>query len=259
MIRLIDSHCHLTYPELLGQIEAVLRRAEEVGVRQCLTVAQDLDDAQAALTLAENQPRIRVVAGIHPHLSAKAPAGWETALSQILAHVKVCAVGETGLDYHYDFSDRESQQRVFRHQLELAEKTGKPVVIHCREAHDDTMRILGDFPRLAGVVFHCFSGTRAMAREIFACGYSISLTGVVTFKNAAEMRSVAGEAPPDRLLIETDAPYLSPEPLRKVRPNEPALMVHTAECIARERGQSLEEFAFQTTQNTQCFFSLTEE
>jgi TatD DNase family protein len=257
--QLIDSHCHLTSPGLREQVEAVLDRAAAAGVTRCITVAQDLADAAAALPLATNHPAVRVAAGVHPHEAARAAPGWEAELLQILRDGRVCAVGETGLDYHYEFSDRPSQRRVFRRHLELATEIGKPVVIHCREALPDVTAALAEFPRLTGVVFHCYSGTRAQARAFYDRGYWISLTGVVTFRNAEELRRVARDAPADRLMIETDAPWLSPEPVRRRRPNEPALLVHTAECIARQRGLSLEELAALTTDNARRFFSLAVE
>lgn len=256
MALLIDSHCHLTSPGLCEQVGAVLERATAAGVGGCVTVGQDLADCRQALKLAAEYPGVRVAAGVHPHLAAKVPDGWDAELRQLLRDDHVRAVGETGLDYHYDFSDRPSQMRVFRRQLEIAVEVGKPVVIHCREADRDALGALTEFPALAGVVFHCYSGTRALARQLFDRGYLISLTGVVTFKNAGELRLVARDAPADRLMVETDAPYLSPEPVRKVHPNEPALLVHTAACVARERGISLDELAALTTANTRRFFGL---
>jgi len=259
MLELIDSHCHLTSGGLREQVDAVLERAAAAGVAECITVAQDLDDATQTLALAAAHPRVHVVAGVHPHVAAKTPGDWTERLRTIAARDDVRAVGETGLDYHYDFSDRPSQMRVFRGQLEIAAAIGKPVVIHCREAQGDVMAVLAEYPKLAGVVFHCFSGTQGEAREILDRGYHVSLTGVVTFRNAGLLRQVARSIPDDRLMLETDAPYLSPEPVRKVRPNEPALLVHTAACVAKERGMTLEELAAMTTANARRFFGLVRE
>lgn len=256
MIEFTDSHCHLTSPGLREQVGEVLNRAVAAGVTRYITVAQNLEDAAAALALAEQYPVVGVAAGVHPHEAAKAPPDWEARLRALLLDERVRAVGETGLDYYYDFSDRTSQRRVFRGHLELAAEIGRPVVIHCREAMPEVMSALAEFPKLPGVVFHCYSGTRAQARSLFDRGYWISLTGVVTFRNADELRMVAREAPADRLMIETDAPWLSPEPMRKQRPNEPALLVHTAECIARQRGISSAEIAALTTENARRFFAL---
>lgn len=256
---LIDSHCHLTFDGLREQVGPVIERAAAAGVIGCITVAQDLADAERALALSAEYPSVHVAAGIHPHEAGKVANGWDDALCEIARRKEVLAVGETGLDYHYDFSDRASQMRVFRRQLEIAVEVAKPVVIHCRQAHGDALAVLADYPRLTDVVFHCFSGTRAEAREIVERGYYTSLTGVVTFKKSDELRLVARMLPADRLLIETDAPYLSPEPVRRVRPNEPALLVHTAACVARQRGMPLSDFGALTTANTRRFFGLPAE
>jgi len=255
-MRLIDSHCHLTFGGLREQVEAVLQRAADAGVAEVVTVATDLDDAVAALALSEQHPSVHVAAGIHPHEAAKVTGDWDERLLDIVRRGNVYAVGEIGLDYHYDFSDRQSQIRVFRRQLEIATGVGKPVVVHCREAHPDVLTHLRDFPGLRGVVFHCFSGSVVEAEELWERGYWISLTGVVTFKRSAELRQVAKEAPADRLMIETDAPFLSPEPVRNQRPNEPALLVHTAACVARQLGMELTVLAALLTANTRRFFSL---
>jgi len=256
MAGLIDSHCHLTYDELSSQIDAVLDRAQAAGVSEFITIATDLADAKRAFALAAKYPSVHVVCGIHPHQASKAADGWDRALAEQARRPDVHAVGEMGLDYHYDFSDRASQHRVFRRQLEIAVDAKKPVVIHCREAHDDTLRTLADFSGLAGVVFHCFTGTMREARDILDRGYWLSLTGVVTFKRSDELREVAKILPADRLMVETDSPYLSPEPVRNVRPNEPAHVVHTAACIAKARGITLEELTNLAGSNTRRFFSL---
>ncbi len=259
MAHLIDSHCHLTSEPLSSQIEAVLARAEAAGVGEFITVAEDLDDARQAIALAGRFRSIRVAAGVHPHRAAQAPAGWDDELRRTVGAPEVRAIGETGLDHHYNFSDRSSQQRVFRRHLELAEELDKPVVIHSREAQADVLAALDEHPRLRGVVFHCFSGTRAEAEQILQRGYWLSLTGVVTFKRSDELRAVARTMPMDRLMVETDAPFLSPEPVRNVRLNEPAFMVHTARCVAEQRGMGWDEFVARTAENTRRFFSLEPE
>jgi TatD DNase family protein len=199
---------------------------------------------------------VHVACGIHPHQAGEAREGCDSALHSFARRDDVYAVGEMGLDYHYDFADRPTQARIFRSQLEIATDVQKPIVIHCREAHDDVMATLTDFPKLARVVFHCFTGTLGEAREILDRGYWLSLTGVVTFKRSDELRKVAMLLPEDQLMIETDSPYLSPEPLRSVRPNEPAHLIHTAACIAKARDISIERLAELTTANTRRFFSL---
>lgn len=258
MVGFIDSHCHLTYGGLLDRIDEVLANAAKAGVSEMVTIAEHLDDARRCLELSDRYRNIHVAAGIHPHNAAKVAPGWDAEMLEIAKRDDVYAVGEMGLDYHYDFSDRDSQHRVFRRQMEIAIEAAKPVVIHCREAHQDTMRMLGEYPDLAGVVFHCFSGTLAEAREILDAGYWPSFTGVVSFNRSDELRAVVRETPDGRLMLETDAPYLSPEPVRKVRPNEPALMVHTAACVARERNMEMGDLAALTARNTRRFFRLPE-
>lgn len=256
MPHLIDSHCHLTYEGLHERIEEVVRNARAAGVGEMVTIATDINDAARALQLSRRFDNIHVVAGIHPHQAGKADRGWENMLREIATRDEVFAVGETGLDYHYDFADRETQQKVFCGQLDIATAKQMPVVIHCREAHRDLLDILGEFPDVPRVVFHCFTGTTSEAKEILDAGYWISLTGVVTFKRSEELRDVARLIPSDRLMIETDAPYLSPEPVRSVRPNEPAFVRHTAECIARSRNMTFDELAAVTHSNTRRFFDL---
>lgn len=237
-------------------MDEVMRNARIAGVGELVTIATDLNDAASALRLARKFNNIHVVAGIHPHQAGKTERGWENALREIVTQNDVRAVGETGLDYHYDFSDRETQQAVFCGQLDIATARQMPVVIHCREAHRDVLDILGEFPDVPRVVFHCFTGTLVEAKEILDAGYWISLTGVVTFKRSDELRDVARLIPIDRLMVETDSPYLSPEPVRSVRPNEPAFVRHTAECIAKARGITFDELSSVTHANTRRFFNL---
>jgi TatD DNase family protein len=256
MTGFIDSHCHLTYEGLGDRIDEVMNNASSAGVSEFVSIATDLEDAKRAFALAQDYKSIHVVCGIHPHNAAKTAEGWDAELTKLAWRSDVYGIGEMGLDYHYDFSDRATQSHVFRRQLEIAAAAEKPVVIHCREAHDDTLRILHESPKPPRVVFHCFTGTIAEARSILDHGHWISLTGVVTFKKSDELREVARLIPEDRIMIETDSPYLSPEPIRSKRPNEPAHMIHTAECIARVRGLSLDEFAGLTVANTRRFFNL---
>lgn len=253
---LIDSHCHLTFDGLREQVDAVLQRAADAGVVEYVTIATDLADAERALRLASDRPGVHVAVGIHPHEAGKVLPGWDEALHEIVLRNDVVAVGEMGLDYHYDFADRAEQARVFRRQLELAATVNKPVVIHCREAQGDALSILAESDSPRDVVFHCFTGTIPEAKEILDRGYWISLTGVVTFKKSGELREIARIIPAERLMVETDAPYLSPEPVRGVRPNEPAHVVHTAARIAQEREMSLSDLSALTVENTRRFFDL---
>lgn len=256
MTYLIDSHCHLTYDVLASQIGDVIARANSQSVKEFVTIATDLADAERALKLSAAHPSIHVVSGIHPHEAGKVASLWDEALYVIAQRDDVFAVGEMGLDYHYDFSDRAMQHSVFRRQLDIAAQVQKPVVIHCREAHADTLAALKEFPAVRRVVFHCFTGTVNEAREILDRGYWISLTGVVTFKRSDELREVAKLLPDDRFMVETDSPYLSPEPVRSTRPNEPSFLIHTARKLAEVRGMSLADFSNLATSNTRNFFGL---
>lgn len=252
----IDSHCHLTYDALAGQLEDVLNRATAAGVTDCVSIATDLDDAERVLALSARHANIHSVAGIHPHEAGKVPDDWKDRLSAVVARDDVFAVGEMGLDYHYDFADRGDQKRVFEAQLELAAQVKKSIVIHCREAQADALEILAAAAPTSPVVFHCFTGTLAEAEQLITAGYWISLTGVVTFRKSEELREVARRIPADRLMVETDAPYLSPEPVRNKRPNEPAHVGHTARCIAAARGEDVEAFATRVRENTIRFYGL---
>ena len=255
---LVDSHCHLTFDDLHGDIEGVMERAAAAGVTKMVTIATNANDARRALSLSERFDNVHVACGVHPHEAGRAAHGWDAELTALVRREDVLAVGEMGLDYHYDFSDRPSQLRVFRRQLEIAAEVRRPVIIHCREAHGDTLAALRDARPSVDVVFHCFTGSEEEAREILEAGYWISLTGVVTFRKSEGLRAVARQIPPERLMIETDSPYLSPEPMRSVRPNEPAHLVHTARCIAEVRGMTFDQLAELTTANAQRFFAMPE-
>ena len=256
-IELIDSHCHLTFDGLSDQVEAVLARARQVGVMRVLTIGTDVADARAAIALARQHDGVFTAVGVHPHEAGKAADADLEALDGMLADPAIVAAGEMGLDYHYDFSDRPSQQRIFAAQLEPARRHDLPVIIHCREAYPDTMRILESASMVdRPVVFHCFTGTAEEARDVLERGWWLSFTGIVTFKNAAELQAIARTYPADKLMVETDAPYLSPAPVRHVRPNEPAFVRHTAEFLAELRGEPFDEFAKRSVANTERFFRL---
>jgi TatD DNase family protein len=260
---LIDSHCHLTYPGLVENLPAVLDRARAAGVRRFVTVGTHPADHAGALAVATAHDAVFAALGVHPHHAAEAPPDFAADLERALtSHSKVVAVGECGLDYHYDFSPRPRQQEVFRAQLELARRRRLPIILHVREAHADALAIMRDFitptggqPGLSFVV-HCFTGTPAECRAWLDLGGHIGITGIVTYKNAADVRTAAQMVPLERLLLETDAPYLSPEPVRKIKINEPAHLVHTARFVATLRGVPLERLAEQTTQNVIRLFGL---
>jgi len=265
---LIDTHCHLTFDGLAPQLEAVLDRARQAGVTRMITVAVTPADARAALVLMDSRPAIFLAAGIHPHEAAKVSPEDLTALAD-LHHgrwssdevaERLVAVGEIGLDFHYDFASPEQQETLFRFQLELACETHRPVVIHAREAEQRVCEILQDYPGLAGgAVFHCFSGGPEVAQRILDLGFSLSFTGVVTFKNSDMIRQSARLVPDDRILVETDAPFLTPEPIRKIRLCEPAFVAHTVRHLAELRGESFDVFAATTAANAERFFKLPRE
>lgn len=258
---LVDTHCHLTYDDFTGDLPGVIQRARAAGVTRCITVGTTPTDARAGLALCEKYPQLFVAAGIHPHEAAKVTAADIDALHALhhdVGHAgRLVAVGETGLDFHYDFAPPDVQERVFRDQLELALAVGRPVIIHARKSEGRVAEILRDYPALAErVVFHCFSGDGAMAAAILDQGHWLSYTGVVTFKNGDAVREAVRATPLDRLMVETDAPFLSPEPVRKQRPCEPALVAHTARFIAGLKGLTEAELAATTTRNAERFFAL---
>jgi TatD DNase family protein len=257
-VTLIDSHAHLTFDVLHDDLDAVLARAAEAEVEQIVTIGTNVEDSRRAVELADSWPQISAVVGIHPHEAAKVGPSDLDALRDLINEPSVVGIGELGLDYHYDFADRDTQRTLFEAQLRLAAEHDFPLVIHCREAVDDAIACLtaaGFDNRRA--VFHCFTGTRDEADRIAEYGWRISFTGIVTFRKSTELQAIAKDYPADRLMLETDCPYLSPEPVRKIRPNEPALIRHTAQFLADLRGESLADLAAQTTANARAFFGLT--
>ncbi|MGC8795310.1 MAG: TatD family hydrolase [Bryobacteraceae bacterium] len=258
-MRLVDSHCHLDDRQFDDDREQVIQRALEAGV-ECMLAIGSGDgppDLECALRLAEAYPTIWATAGVHPHDAGKARAATWDALRALLAHPRVLAAGEIGLDYHYNFSPPAAQREVFKCQLELAREARKPVVIHTREAWEDTLSILRQ--RWAGsglpCVMHCFSGGPEEARECLDLGFYLSFAGVVTFPKATRVQEAARVTPLDRLLIETDAPYLAPAPMRGRR-NEPCYLVYTLRRLAELRNQPPEAIAQASTANFYRVFAL---
>jgi TatD DNase family protein len=257
-MNLIDAHCHLTYESRrAGNIEAVIARSVAAGVTGWITIGTDVEESGRAVELANRFDNMFATVAIHPHEAKLADAAAMNKLKELAKNKKVVAIGETGLDFHYEFSSRQQQSDSFIKHLELAGELNLPVVIHSRESFDETMEILEKhMEQSKSVVFHCFSGSVEQAKVVLEKGWFISLTGVVTFKNANKTREVAKLVPLDRLMIETDAPYLSPEPMRKQKVNEPALLVHTAKFIAELREMPFGDFAKQVTATTKQFFGL---
>src|ERR1700689_3209594 len=251
---LIDSHCHLDFPDFATELDGVVDRARAAGIARPVTISTRVARHAEVLAITERFPDVFCSVGTHPHYAHEELDVSPADLVARTRGAKVGALGEAGLDYHYDNSPREAKERGFRSHIAAARETGLPLVIHSREADDDTARILeeetgqGAFP----AVLHCFTGGRELAHRAVALGLFISFTGILTFKNSAALRAIAAELPGDRILVETDAPYLPPSPFRGKR-NEPAYVGEVAKILAESRGVPFEEIAQQTTDN---FFAL---
>lgn len=251
---LVDSHCHLDFPEFAPDLAAVVGRAGKAGVGTLLTISTRLDKFEGVREIAERFPNVFCTAGIHPHEAKDAPEGATDALIRLAEHPKVVGFGETGLDFHYEHSPRALQEQAFRAHIAASRAVGLPLIVHAREADQDMLRILRDEYRkgaFAGLL-HCFSSGAELAKGAIEIGFYVSFSGIVTFKKAEEVRAVAKAIPLDRILVETDAPYLAPHPNRGKR-NEPAFTALTAAKLAEDRGEAFQAFAAATTDN---FFRL---
>jgi TatD DNase family protein len=253
---LVDSHAHLDDLRFAGDRAAVLDRAWEAGVRRILTIGigRGPEEMDCGIPIAEAYDWIWSSVGIHPHEAQLAEERHFARMRELALHPKVVAIGEAGLDYHYDHSPRETQRAVFRRQLEIAREAELPIVVHTREADEDTEAILREM-RPANGVLHCFTSGARLADFALEIGFMISFSGVVTFKNAGALCAIACRVPSDRILVETDCPYLAPEPHRGKR-NEPAFARNTAERLAALRGVTLESFAETTAGNFARLFAL---
>jgi TatD DNase family protein len=253
---LVDSHCHLDFPDFADELDAVIARARAAGIGRMVTISTRVRRQNELLAIADRFSDIFCSVGTHPHYAHEELDVTAADLVARTRHPKVVAIGEAGLDYHYDRSPRQDQELGFRTHIRAARETGLPLVIHSRNADEDTARILeeetgqGAFP----AVLHCFTGGPDLARRAIALGLFISFTGILTFKNSTALRAIAAELPPDRILVETDAPYLAPNPFRGKR-NEPAYVVETAKVLGETRGVSFDEIARQTTENFFALFS----
>lgn len=248
---LIDSHCHLDYPGLADRLPEVLARARERGVGRMVTISTRVAHAETYRALAEAHPEILFSIGTHPHNAAEEPDVPAAEIAALAEHPRCVAIGEAGLDFHYDRAPRDVQERVFRAHIEAARLSGLPLVIHARDADEVMIRVLreehgrGRFD----AVLHCFSSTEALARAGVELGFYLSFSGILTFKGSTEIRRIAADITPrDRILVETDAPYLAPVPHRG-RPNEPAFVADTAKVLADTLGLSLAETGDLTTSN----------
>jgi TatD DNase family protein len=253
---LVDSHCHLDFPDFAADLDGVVARARAAGIGCVVTISTRVRRFDGLLEIAERFPDVYCSVGTHPHNAHEEPDVTAADLVALTRSAKVVALGEAGLDYHYDNSPRDAQERGFRTHIAAARETGLPLVIHTREADADTARILdeetgkGAFP----AVLHCFTGEVDLARRAIELGLFISFTGILTFKNSTALRDIAAQLPADRILVETDAPYLAPGKLRGKR-NEPAYVIETAKVLAETRGVTLDEIAQQTTANFFRLFS----
>jgi len=252
----IDSHCHLNYPGLVEDQAAVLGRARAAGVEAMVNISTRASEWDDVIATAEREDDVMASVGIHPHEADAHPDVGTAALVERARHPKVVAIGESGLDYHYDHSDRERQRASFRAHVAAARETGLPLIVHTRDAEDDTHAILagemgkGAFPAL----IHCFTGSRDFAARVLALGLCVSISGIVTFRNAKDLQETARTIPLDRLLIETDAPFLAPVPHRG-QTCEPAHVADTARFLAALRGESVEALAEATSANFRRLFA----
>lgn len=257
---IIDSHAHLDYPQLAADLPGVLARAEDAGVSQIISIGVKLSTSHAPREIAEAHDNVWFSAGVHPHeASNEALSCDRDAFLMAADHPKCVAIGEAGLDYFYDYVPPAKQAESFRVQIGVARELGLPIIVHARDADDDIAAIIEDEMAKGAFsgVLHCFSSGAALARRALAVGFYISFSGILTFNKAEEIREVAGFAPADRILVETDAPFLAPTPHRG-KTNEPAFTAHTLARLAEVRGHSAAEMAAQTTQNTLRLFSRME-
>lgn len=257
---MIDTHCHLTFPQFEGRVGAVLEDARAVGVHTAITIATSTADSLRTTLLAQQHPNLWASAGIHP-LHSTDPCDWQE-LHQAGSHPKCVAWGELGLDHHYDKPERTVQRRVLDEQLGhitrwTAQGLSKPIIVHCRKSFDELIPVLAS----SGLpcdrfVFHCFTGDCADMRKVLDFGAHVSFTGVLTFPGAPEVRDAARMVPLDRIMVETDSPFLSPQPVRRVSPNEPKHVVHVASALAQLRGLDCMQMELQLDANARRFFGL---
>lgn len=253
---LVDSHCHLDFPDLQARLPEILAAAETAGVGRMVTISTHVARFETYRALAETHGNVFFSVGTHPHNAALEPDVPAARLVELSAHPRCIAIGEAGLDYHYDKSPRDVQRKVFRTHIEAARETGLPLVIHARNADEDMIEILSDEMGRGrfNAVLHCFSSGAKLAKIGVELGLYVSFSGILTFRNSEEIRQIAAAVPQDRLLVETDAPYLAPVPFRG-KTNEPAYVAHTAHVLAEVVGVSDQEIARITTDNFYRLFS----
>lgn len=266
---MIDTHCHLTFDDYAGQVDVVIRNARQAGLRGLITVSINAENCRESQTLAESHDDVWFTAGVHPLYAGEAP-NWDLVRAAG-GHERCVAWGELGLDNHYDQPPRALQDRILAEQLAMIESARSgggsgggsgglemPIVVHCRDAFDELLAVFRDAPfEHDRYVFHCFNRGPEEVRKVLDFGAWVSFTGVVTFRNAPEVAEAARLVPADRIMVETDAPFLSPEPVRKIRPNEPQYVVHIARFLADLRGVEPEEFERVLDANAERFFGIT--
>ena len=253
-LQLFDSHCHLTDEKFAGEVPAVLERAGAARVVRMVTISSDPDDADVALEIAHTYPNVWATAGIHPHAVAEHGKEAISRVADLADDDRIVAIGETGLDYYYENSPRSAQRQALRRHVELAADLALPLIVHSREADEDTIAVIREVEGEVFGVLHCFDGGRELLETAIDAGWMISFSGLVTFKNY-DKEGLLRAVPPDQLLIETDSPYLAPAPNRGKR-NEPALVRAVAETVARLRGETLEDLAMLTWRNANRFYGL---
>jgi TatD DNase family protein len=253
---LVDSHCHLDFPDFADDLDAIVTRAAAAGIGRIVTISTRVRRLGTLLTIAERFPNVYCSVGTHPHHADEEDGIPADELIELTQHPKVVALGEAGLDYFYQHGSPQAQERGFRAHITAARATGLPLVIHTRDADDDCGRILEDEMTKGSfrAVLHCYTGGRELAMKAISLGLSISFTGILTFKKSQVLRDLAAELPADRIMVETDAPYLAPGKFRGKR-NEPSYVVEIAKVLAETRGVSFEEISRQTTENFFCLFS----
>ena len=256
---LIDSHCHLDFPEFAPELDAVVARARDAGVGVCLTIGTTLKGFSRVREIAEHFPDVYCSVGIHPHEAEGEPVADAARLIELAAHPRVVGIGETGLDYYYEHSPKAAQRSNFRAHIAAARQTKLPLIVHTRDAEDDTIEILRDEMEKGAFtgLIHCFTGTPRLAAMALQLGLYISVSGIATFKKSQALRDTLHAVPLDRLLVETDAPYLAPMPYRGKR-NEPAYVAETAAVLAELKGVSFDTLAEATTENFFALFSRAE-
>lgn len=251
---LVDSHCHLDFDDFEGDLEEIIARAKENGVTTILNAGNNIGELENQLALSEKYPFIYTAVGVHPHNASEYEQITAQDIIDQTHHKKVVGIGECGLDYYYDYAPRDTQIRIFKEQIKAAQETGLPLIIHTRDADDDTINILGEAYKqkeFSGEI-HCFSSSKALADFALSIGFYISASGIITFNKSGDLRDIFETIPFERLLVETDAPFLAPVPMRGRR-NEPSFVLHTAEKLAQIRDISLEKLAEITSDN---FFRL---